>query len=139
MTRVYSQKKDAILMRAYRKRTNGASDKKYAENHKEEQIQYKKDWARKIKEKVKEILGTSCSKCGKETTLHLHHKYYAKDSVKPMQHGFNRQREAYKHPERFELLCAFCHKQVHHPVYSMSESAIKQRAYRSKKKEVDGS
>ena len=139
MIRVLSQKKDAIAMRAYRKRTNRASDKKYTENHREQQITYQKKWVREIKEKVKELLGTSCTKCGKTSTLHLHHKYYAEDSVKPQQHGFNRQFEASKHPERFELLCAFHHKKAHNPVYSMTEAAIKQRAYRAKKKEVDGS
>lgn len=58
-------------------------------------------------------LGGKC-KCGTVEKLQLHHKYYAKDSIRPSQKesgwiSDSRVSEALKHPERFKLLCLPCH------------------------------
>jgi len=60
-------------------------------------------------------LGSKCVKCGSKVKLHLHHVKYAKDSVnwKDKNEYNYRIKEAFEHPERFELLCAFCHAEHH--------------------------
>ena len=113
--------------------------KEYSKIYNKEHSKDKQKYVKMIKLKVKQILGTKCKNCGTEKNLHLHHKYYAKDSVKPRQHGFNRYYEAYKHPERFKILCALCHIQEHHPILSMNPSAISQRKHRAKLRQVNGS
>ncbi len=62
-----------------------------------------------------ENLGGKCVKCGSKEKLHLHHIKYAKDSVRwnDKSDDVKRVKEALEHPERFELLCAFCHTEHH--------------------------
>jgi len=62
-------------------------------------------------------LGGKCVKCGTKSKLHLHHVKYGKDSVtwRDKNESNNRIKEALEHPERFELLCAYCHA-IHHDV-----------------------
>jgi len=60
-------------------------------------------------------LGEICQGCGTDKNLQLHHRYYAKDSIRPKVHNesgnqtVKRVREAIQHPERFQLLCLSCH------------------------------
>jgi len=67
------------------------------------------------REQVLKNLGGKCVKCGTEHKLHLHHVKYTKDSVtsKDKHDDVKRVNEAFEHPERFELLCAFCHAEHH--------------------------
>ena len=59
-----------------------------------------------------------CHRCGRKDNLLFHHKYYAKDSIRPKAHrepGWNtilRWRKAITHPERFQVLCRPCHNRV---------------------------
>jgi len=69
-------------------------------------------------EKRKQVLknrGGKCVKCGSTEKLHLHHVKYAKGSVnwRDKNEYNNRIKEALEHPDRFELLCAFCHTEHH--------------------------
>ena len=71
-----------------------------------------------MSEKRKQVLqnlGGKCVKCGSTEKIHLHHIKYAKGSVnwKDKNEYNNRIKEALEHPERFELLCAFCHAEHH--------------------------
>jgi len=67
------------------------------------------------REQALQKLGGKCVKCGTEHKLHLHHVKYAKDSVdwRDKNESNNRIKEALEHPERFELVCAFCHAEHH--------------------------
>ena len=62
-----------------------------------------------------DLLGGRCQDCGTLNRLQLHHKYYAKDSIRPKVHRecgnqtVKRTKEAITHPERFALLCLSCH------------------------------
>jgi len=69
----------------------------------------------KRRECVLEKLGGKCVKCGTDNNLHLHHIKYAKDSIKwDVKGDFHKRAvEALKHPERFELLCQYCHAKHH--------------------------
>jgi len=60
-------------------------------------------------------LGGKCQKCGSFKNLQLHHVIYAEDSVKWWESGESgkRAKEAFEHPERFELLCQDCHSKQH--------------------------
>lgn len=69
----------------------------------------------KIRSQALQILGGKCQECGRTDKLQLHHRYYAKDSIRPKVHRecgnrtIKRGKEAIAHPERFELLCLSCH------------------------------
>ena len=67
------------------------------------------------REQALQKLGGKCVKCGTEHKLHLHHVKYAKDSVDWIDKNDSNKRikEALEYPERFELLCAFCHAEHH--------------------------
>ena len=60
-------------------------------------------------------LGGTCQNCGKKDNLQLHHITYAEDSVRWWESGeyWKRAREAFEHPERFELRCKNCHNKQH--------------------------
>lgn len=68
-----------------------------------------------LRQKVIENLGGKCQDCGTTEKLQLHHRYYAKDSIRPKVHNeagnqtVRRVKEAIAHPERFSLLCLSCH------------------------------
>lgn len=90
---------------------------KYYLAHKEQMLKQCKEWDKKIKEEARQKLGGKCQRCGTKEKLQLHHKYYAKDSVRSTQHesgrpSVNRAKEALKHPERFSLLCLSCHNSI---------------------------
>lgn len=69
----------------------------------------------KLRQSAIDLLGGKCQGCGTLDGLQLHHRYYAKDSVRPKVHRecgnqtVKRIREAISHPERFSLLCLPCH------------------------------
>jgi len=68
-----------------------------------------------VREKAILKLGGKCKKCGSTENLQLHHATYAEDSVKWWESGDSgkRAKEAFEHPERFELLCQDCHNKQH--------------------------
>jgi len=71
----------------------------------------------KRRELVLQNLGGKCIRCGTKKRLHLHHVKYEKDSArwvegKPDPYN-EREKEAYEHPERFQLLCVTCHGDYH--------------------------
>lgn len=128
-------------MRAYRKRTNHASDKLYRQNHHEECLKRGRDWKAKNKDKVRDNNATRirfknkqinigsnprtgiCSKCGKSVKkgevgrTHMHHLKY--DKSNPKAHTVE--------------LCEVCHRLTHNGgEYSMKPSAILMRNYRAK-------
>jgi len=60
------------------------------------------------------LLGGKCKNCGSRKKLQLHHKYYARNSIRATQkengwQTIKRTREAIAHPKRFRLLCLSCH------------------------------
>ena len=67
------------------------------------------------REKAISKLGGKCKKCRTAENLQLHHITYAKDSTKWWESGdsWKRAKEAFEHPERFELLCQDCHNKQH--------------------------
>ena len=71
----------------------------------------------KRRKRVLEKLGGKCERCGTKHRLHLHHIYYAKDSVRWVEGKHDpynaREKEADQHPERFQLLCVTCHGNYH--------------------------
>jgi len=79
----------------------------------------------KRRELVLQNLGGKCVKCCTKKRLHLHHVKYEKDSarwVEGKHDPYNaREKEAYEHPERFQLLCVSCHGNYH------TEQRIKQQ------------
>jgi len=85
----------------------------------------------KRRERVLEKLGGKCEGCGVKQRLHLHHIFYAKDSVRWVEgqpDPYNeREKEADEHPERFKLFCPKCHGDYHR------EQGVKQRRIRAKK------
>ena len=86
----------------------------------------------KRRELVLQNLGGKCVNCGTKKRLHLHHVKYEKDSarwVEGKHDPYNaREKEAYEHPERFELLCVTCHGDYH------MEQRIKQLRNRPRKR-----
>jgi len=68
-----------------------------------------------VREKAILKLGEKCKKCGSMENLQLHHITYAEDSVKWWESGeyWKRAKEAFEHPERFELICKKCHLKLH--------------------------
>jgi len=89
----------------------------YYLDHKEKMNKQSIQWDKTIKQKAIENLGGKCKRCGIKENLQLHHKYYAKDSIRPTQHEsgratVNRAKESLEHPERFNLLCLSCHNSV---------------------------
>ena len=68
-----------------------------------------------VREKAILKLGGKCKKCGSMKNLQLHHTTYAEDSAKWWESGESgkRAKEAFEHPERFELLCQDCHSKQH--------------------------
>lgn len=62
--------------------------------------------------------GGCCFKCRCTKNLQLHHKYYAKHSIRPKVHNENGQqtqkriKESLSNPERFQLLCLSCHNSL---------------------------
>lgn len=73
---------------------------------------------RQFRKKAVDSLGGICQRCGSVKNLQLHHKYYARDSIRPKVHNENgcqskkRNLEALEHPERFNLLCLPCHNKI---------------------------
>lgn len=73
---------------------------------------------RQIRKNAVDSLGGICQRCGATKNLQLHHRYYARDSVRSKVHNENgcqskkRNLEALEHPERFRLLCLPCHNQI---------------------------
>lgn len=129
-------------MRAYRKRTNNASDKRYYQKHhasimiKEESYRknnkptIKRDNARRIAFKGKRVFLSKiprtgiCSKCKRSVQKNeidrtaLHHQKYDVNNA---------------HAHTVEL-CASCHRIEHNGgVLSMNPSAIQMRNYRARK------
>ena len=68
-----------------------------------------------VREKAILKLGGKCKNCGSMENLQLHHTTYAEDSAKWWESGESgkRAKEAFEHPERFELLCQNCHSKQH--------------------------
>jgi len=68
-----------------------------------------------VREKAILKLGGKCKKCGSTENLQLHHTTYAEDSAEWWESGDSgkRAKEAFEHPERFELLCQNCHNKQH--------------------------
>lgn len=63
--------------------------------------------------------GNKCKICGTDKKLQLHHRYYAKNSIRSKVHNENgsmtikRTQEAILYPGRFNVLCLSCHNSVH--------------------------
>jgi len=68
-----------------------------------------------VREKAISKLGGKCKECESTEHLQLHHITYAEDSAKWWESGeyWKRAKEAFEHPERFELLCKNCHNKQH--------------------------
>jgi len=68
-----------------------------------------------IREKAILGLGGKCQECNTEDNLQLHHITYAEDSARWWESGesHKRAKEAFEHPERFELICKDCHLKIH--------------------------
>ena len=85
----------------------------------------------KRRERVLEKLGGKCEGCGAILRLHLHHIFYAKDSVRWVEGKPDpsnaREKEADEHPERFKLFCSTCHGDYHR------EQGVKLRRLTAKK------
>lgn len=76
---------------------------------------YKDFQVRRIE--VFKTLGNKCQMCGKEAKIgfHLHHTEYQEESNYPrnsktMSVRWKRLKEAESFPERFALLCPYCHQ-----------------------------
>jgi len=69
-----------------------------------------------VRERAISKLGGTCRSCFTKDDLQLHHIVYQALSVRgyvKSDYG-KRAREAFEHPERFELLCKKCHLAFHH-------------------------
>ena len=71
----------------------------------------------KMRAKLLASFGNTCQQCGYTkclTALHFHH--IDSSEKKTWFHSYYRSlREVEAHPERFQLLCANCHTELHHP------------------------
>ncbi|MCH7649116.1 MAG: hypothetical protein IIA83_10985 [Thaumarchaeota archaeon] len=69
----------------------------------------------KIRDKAILNLGGKCNECGSTETLHLHHiKRLPLSVLWNEKNEYNkRAKEAFEHPERFNLLCEECHLKHH--------------------------
>jgi len=71
-----------------------------------------------LKQNALSAVCVKCQRCNVKDNLQLHHKYYAKDSIRPKVHReagnqtLKRWKEAVLHPERFQVLCLSCHNTV---------------------------
>ncbi len=74
-----------------------------------------RDKERDLRRSLKLSFGGRCSRCGysrSQAALHFHH---LKGRVKKTHRGSVTVQEVRDHPERFDLLCANCHIELHNP------------------------
>jgi hypothetical protein len=71
-----------------------------------------------LKEKALGSVCIKCEICKTRNNLQLHHRYYAKNSIRPKVHReagnktLQRWKEAVSYPQRFQVLCLSCHNSV---------------------------
>jgi hypothetical protein len=73
---------------------------------------------REQRRQLKEAFGNACQTCGYSrcmAVLHFHHKDASEKTAWSKKKGSTSLKELYAHPERFQLLCANCHIELHHP------------------------
>jgi hypothetical protein len=92
-------------------------DKRYYEKHKATRYKEKMERINNLKRELKIKLGGKCSKCGYDKSfyaLDFHHNQGAKEgNVSRLIKDFSKQK-ALKEIEKCILLCANCHRELHH-------------------------
>jgi len=100
-----------------KKFTRKEIEKRYYEKNKKEIYERKKNRRKKLKEESIELLGGECSKCGYKkcfAALEFHHNRGSKeDNIQSFLHKESR-RKLLKEVKKCILLCANCHREVHH-------------------------
>lgn len=93
------------------------ADKKYYENNKKEIYTKKIEKIREFKKLLVNILGKKCNNCGYNKCLaaiEFHHKDSNKEnSIARLLKDYSKQK-ALKEAHKCILLCANCHREVHH-------------------------
>jgi len=88
-------------------------NKKYRENNREKvlaiHLKSQRKRRKEVRQQVLDLVSNQCYYCNSKEKLELHHLYYAKDSVRPNGDQWPRYQEVIAHPERFQVLCKFCH------------------------------
>jgi predicted HNH restriction endonuclease len=92
-------------------------DKRYYEKHKEERYYKKMERRKKLKEEMIELLGGKCSICGYKKcngALEFHHQREKEKMISILLKGNSREK-ILKEAKKCILLCANCHRELHHP------------------------
>jgi len=92
-------------------------DKRYYENNKEKVYNRKMERRKKLKGELVEIFGGKCSKCGYNKcidALDFHHEGNKEESISKLINNNSREK-ILKEAKKCILLCANCHRELHHP------------------------
>jgi predicted HNH restriction endonuclease len=91
-------------------------DKRYYEKNKEKVYARKMERRKKLKKEIIEMFGGKCSKCGYNKcidALDFHHEGNKEESVSRLIKNNSREK-ILKEAKKCILLCANCHREVHH-------------------------
>ena len=91
-------------------------DKRYYENNKEKVYNRKIERRKKLKREIVEIFGGKCSKCGYNRcigALDFHHEGNKEKAISKLINNNSREK-ILKETKKCILLCANCHRELHH-------------------------